>query len=397
MAAPPWLRNLSAAFKAHRLGRTGWYLEVNRERLRVVSTELPPRPGEVPDQSHKRRAFTLQAAPGPATSAAALSEACGIFDAVMAGAWSWPDPDATPPMDDPEHLQPAHLERLARQLESKLVGEQTTARTWERSWAPFMRRLVTGAAERRWGDDAALLGAYLRHWDVNTRHRQLAHDRARRLWKEAGWPWPEDVAQLRGNGKAAADPRGVRSFTDAETELLRERIMASAKLTAADLVAWDCVIVFGLRPQELIGLELKAWTSGIPMAVVSRLKRSSQGTTRPRRVPAVPPASWPADCFRLLARWRVHGLPNWSQSANSPGSHMTQQLRRLHLPGELTAYGCRHAFALRLGVELSLSVREAAELMGHSPAVHLAAYGRRIDAPKLQDKVAGLVKARAAS
>jgi integrase len=237
----------------------------------------------------------------------------------------------------------------------------------------------------------ALLGAYLRHWDANTRHRQLAHDRARRLWKEAGWGWSDEVAQLRGNGKAAADPRGVRSFTDAETELLRERIMASSRLTAADLVAWDCLIVFGLRPQELIGLELKAGPGGAPLAVVSRLKRSSKGTTRPRHVPAVPPAAWPADCFRLLVRWRTHGLPEWSQSANSPGSHMSQQLRRLRLPDELSAYGTRHAFALRLGLELSLSVREAAELMGHSPAVHLAAYGRRIDGPKLQDKVAGLV------
>ncbi|MCP9771655.1 hypothetical protein KBY66_03305 [Synechococcus sp. Tobar12-5m-g] len=394
MASPPWLRNLSAAFKAHRLGRTGWYLEVNRERLRVVSTELPPRPGDEPDQPHKRRAFTLQAAPGPATSAAALSEACGIFDAVMAGSWTWPDSDATPPTDDPEHLQPAHLERLARQLESKLVGEQTTARTWERSWAPFLRRLVKGAVERRWGDDAALLGAYLRHWEANTRHRQLAHDRARRLWKEAGWPWPEDVAPLRGNGKAAADPRGVRSFTDAETELLRARIVASARLTAADLVAWDCLIVFGLRPQELIGLALKASPSGAPLAVVSRLKRSSKGTTRPRHVPAVPPAAWPADCFRLLARWRTHGLPDWSQSAYSPGSHMSQQLRRLQMPSGLTSYGLRHAFALRLGLDLGLHVRESAELMGHSPQVHLAAYGRRLDGPSLQRKVQQLVAGR---
>ena len=45
---------------------------------------------------------------------------------------------------------------------------------------------------------------------------------------------------------------------------------------------------------------------------------------------------------------------------------------------------------------MGLSVREAAELMGHSPAVHLNIYGRRLDAPKLQDKLAALVKARAA-
>jgi len=62
---------------------------------------------------------------------------------------------------------------------------------------------------------------------------------------------------------------------------------------------------------------------------------------------------------------------------------------------ELTPYGLRHAFALRLGVDLGLSVREAAELMGHSPAVHLSTYGRQLDQPKLLDKVAGLVSSRA--
>lgn len=135
MAAPPWLSNLSRAFKAHRLGRTGWYLEVNRERLRVVSTELPPRPGEA-IQGAGRRAFKLQTPPDPATSAAALAEACALFDAVMAGEWTWPDPEATPAADDPGHLSPAALERLALQLEARLVGEQMGESTWQRTWLP---------------------------------------------------------------------------------------------------------------------------------------------------------------------------------------------------------------------------------------------------------------------
>ena len=45
-ARPKWLNDLSASFKWHRSGRTGWFIEVHRERLRVRSSELPPRPGE---------------------------------------------------------------------------------------------------------------------------------------------------------------------------------------------------------------------------------------------------------------------------------------------------------------------------------------------------------------
>jgi hypothetical protein len=82
----------------------------------------------------------------------------------------------------------------------------------------------------------------------------MAHDRFRRLWKEAGWPWPEELLALRGNVKAAAAPEGVRAFTDGEIQELRARLQRSRKLTPADLVAWDCLICLGLRPAELQGL-----------------------------------------------------------------------------------------------------------------------------------------------
>ena len=84
-ARPEWLTRLSKSFKAHRQGRTGWNIEVMRERLRVVSAELPPRPDEPADAPPKRRAFTLKTPPAPTFGSDALAEACGVFDTVMAG------------------------------------------------------------------------------------------------------------------------------------------------------------------------------------------------------------------------------------------------------------------------------------------------------------------------
>jgi integrase len=119
----------------------------------------------------------------------------------------------------------------------------------------------------------------------------------------------------------------------------------------------------------------------VPVAKVSRLKRSSKGTSGTRTVPAVPPKGWPVDCFQLVRRWNDNCLP-----ADLVTARLTRQMARLRtqapvtiaLDPELTCYGCRHAFALRLGLELRLHPREAAELMGHSPLVHLQTYGHRI-------------------
>jgi hypothetical protein len=134
MAQAPWLKSLCGGFKAHRLGRPGWFLQEHRDRLRIVSAELPPRPGEPPESVATQRAFTLATPPGPATAAAALAEACQLFDQMQAGSWDWPDPTATPAGDDPGHLHPEHLERLIQQLQDRLVGEQMASRTWQRCW-----------------------------------------------------------------------------------------------------------------------------------------------------------------------------------------------------------------------------------------------------------------------
>jgi hypothetical protein len=56
---PQWLNDLSRSFKRHRGGRTGWTVEVMRDRLRVVSSEFPPRSDEPVETVLKRRSVTL--------------------------------------------------------------------------------------------------------------------------------------------------------------------------------------------------------------------------------------------------------------------------------------------------------------------------------------------------
>ena len=396
-----WLADLSVAFKRHRQGRSGWFIELKGDRLRVRSTELPPRPDEAADAPPRRRDAWLSTPPGPAMFKDALAEACALFDSVIAGTWRWPDPDALPTQGKAGQLAPATLQRLTDRLKAALVGERIGMSTWNRTYLPYMSRLVDVAGSRAWPDDRDLLEAVLRNWEPNSRARQMAHDRIRALWKQAGWEWPEPIVAMRGNGKSAAAAEGVRAFNDPEIQELRARLLRSYRLTPADLVAWDCLIAFGLRPAELQGLELRT-DEGLPLAQVTRTKRSSKGSSGPRAVPAVPPEDWPADCFDLVQRFQEHCLPPGMVAARSPGEVLGQQLARLmdrqpmeiELPRELTPYGLRHAFALRLGLQLGLHVRESAQLMGHSPQVHLSTYGRRLDAPKLLATVRDRVMAR---
>ncbi len=56
---------------------------------------------------------------------------------------------------------------------------------------------------------------------------------------------------MRGNGTAAKPVEGVKLFKDAEVDELRLRMQGSYRLTDADLVAWDVLQCFGLRPREL--------------------------------------------------------------------------------------------------------------------------------------------------
>ena len=56
---PQWLADLSRSFKRHRGGRSGWFVEVHRDRLRVRSHEIPPRPDLAGAAAPTRREVTL--------------------------------------------------------------------------------------------------------------------------------------------------------------------------------------------------------------------------------------------------------------------------------------------------------------------------------------------------
>ena len=389
-----WLDDLSKGFKRHRRGRPGWNIEHKRDKLRLVSSEFPPRPDEPQSDKPKRRALTLSAPPGSATSLQAATEAANVFDAVLAGTFNWPDPDGLD-ADNPTHLAPKAIKALVTQLKGDVLNEKVIERTWDKTYQPYFDKLIAIAGQKYWATDFELLDTVLRHWKVNTRARQIAHDKYRRLWKQAKWSWPDEIRKMRGNGNAAKPVDGVKGFRDHEIDELRLRIQASNRLTEADLVAWDVLQVFGLRPKELQFFTLYE-EDGELIAKVLRETASIKGKEGFRLVGAAPPSSWPLDCNGLLKRWKKHGIPKTMLDKVSPSEVLVDQLKRLIKPArkitcdidpDLTPMGGRHGFVVRIHTDFNLSTKEGADLCGHSEMVHLSAYGQVLDRPKTLAKM----------
>lgn len=120
-------------------------------------------------------------------------------------------------------------------------------------------------------------------------------------------------------------------------------------------MALDLLAAFGIRPTELKGISTRSKESGELVAVVKRERTTINGKEQYREVAAAPPEGWPIDCFDLASHFAQHGIPD-------PSDPLSQQLKRLirgfkiecEINPELTAYGLRHAFAIRLA-ELGLN------------------------------------------
>lgn len=84
-----------------------------------MSTELPPRPDLASRGGtgvQESRSLYLRTPAGPTHAAAALAEACGIFDQVMAGTWKWPSTDDLPGGEESQLRSPEALNALGQRV-----------------------------------------------------------------------------------------------------------------------------------------------------------------------------------------------------------------------------------------------------------------------------------------
>ncbi|MBK9645270.1 MAG: tyrosine-type recombinase/integrase [Deltaproteobacteria bacterium] len=128
----------------------------------------------------------------------------------------------------------------------------------------------------------------------------------------------------------------------------------------------------GMRPGELASAKVSAW-DGARLHV--------DGKTGPRSVPVLGPVA------SALTAWVQNRAPDEYLLGISPTTIGRRLGEGLHEAGaavglpHLTPYGLRRA-AVRSLLKAGVDVRTAADVMGHSPAVMLAAYAESDDADR---------------
>ena len=229
---------------------------------------------------------------------------------------------------------------------------------------------------------------------------------------DAPQQWLPLKGQKRRELVGAADGRDATLTPPIKPEQLGALLDALEADGRHDLrLAVGLVGLYGLRPAELATLRIEG-----DRLLVGQVKRNSadmrksaqeQARLKERRVLPLDLPTHPGLGAQLAAQWAsgLVKLPPQIATAVAAGDFkltgdaLRQYLNRYQpwkalvaaTPG-LTPYSLRHGFAWRAhkAYARSLSVRDAAALMGHDPVTHSKFYGRWTDEQGLLDPVAGL-------
>ncbi len=215
----------------------------------------------------------------------------------------------------------------------------------------------------------------------------------------------EELRELIGTSDRAAGGDETRPIKPEQLGDLLDALGAADK-TELQLAA-ALVGLFGLRPAELAVLRVR---EDGHLMVGSQVKRNASTMRRPKADRLALPLDIPgregegARYLRLFSSDRVKLPPRVLLTIErgefkAVGESFRKLLERdlfwqnlvAANPG-LTPYSLRHGYAWRAhkAYERSLSVRDIASLMGHTPAVHLQHYGKWTDEAGLIEAVSRL-------
>jgi integrase len=279
-------------------------------------------------------------------------------------------------------------------------GNGIAPQTWQSKYAPVLRRIVDLMAGPGAPTNATLLlEAATAHWELGSRARQVAAQSAaaflRRCVSAHGfnaqqWTPPANTREVVGRLKPK---REQYALSDAQLLRLLEGLPNDDEGNRWRF-AIQLAATYGLRPIEIFRLKVmggELWTV--------HAKKSGGGTTRPRKLLALPvrdidgPLEWNLQ-GRLAIGEKLPQVAEPELAGDRMGRYLRRQpiWRQLQQEAEaegfeLVPYACRHRYAAE-GHRLNLPPKFLAALMGHSLEVHTRVYARFSDGDDIAAAVA---------
>jgi integrase len=360
----PALKQVNHRLKAARLG-----LQIERrgEKLNLRGT-LPPRPG-----SPRLKAYQQRLPLGiPATKAGLkqIEQTAKIVAAqLLQKTFDWRDylgpaaglkQSATDLSTQIEAFEQAFY--LDRQQSQQPAAARTT---WEKSYAPYLRKLLTVAGRHPQLSLPETIYAAVQSTKPHSRSRQVCCTALAAFADFLSLDLPTPLKAFWGNyGNSQTQSRALPS--DAEIVATYERIPNPAWRFVYGIMA-----TYGLRNHEVFFCDYNRLRQNDPEAVIDVQATTKTGWHQ----------VWPfypewVERFQL----RQGQLPPVSTDLTRTtlqriGQQVTTQFRRYQIP--FSPYDLRHAWAVRT-ILVGLPDTVAARMMGHSVQIHNRTYHRWI-------------------
>ncbi len=338
-----------------REGGIGLRLEDRGGRLHLRGM-LPPKPGSDrlwPTQQRWPLGLPTTVAGVQAAEIQAKLLAVRLWD----GRFRWEDQDLQgPTLGD-------RLEAFAAHFWQTRGGNPRARATWEKAYAPYLRQLQQTADRYPHLSEGEWFYRTIQGWPVASRSRQVGVTALRAL--QAFWPVELPFAWEQVRGTYRPTQAQARQLPDEATIVAVYRQWPPGPWRQV----YGLMATFGLRNHEVFFCDRRPLQQGENRVEVGETTKTGRHSVWAFPVEWVEEMDLRSGALpQLRTDLRRTGLQRL-------GQQVTQQFRRMGVP--FAPYDLRHAWAVRV-LRYGLPDAIAAQMMGHSLAIHNRIYQRWI-------------------
>jgi len=345
-----------------KLAGLGLQIEVRGEKLYLRGV-LPPKPNGNRLKPHQQR-LNLQECADLAGLKRAEQSAKLVYAQLIQRTFQWQYySEPAPTLTDNSLL--GAIARFEQHFWATRGNKASAQTTWKTAYAPYLAKLKAIAPHTSLSDDELIYQAIL-STAPDTRSRQICCTALKSLVEFMGLTLPFNLQSL--SGKYSYKNLKPRELPDDETILKSYNLIPNPQWR----FVYGVMATFGLRNHEVFFCDYSNLATLRNQQATIAVQESTK--TGSHEVWAFRP-EW-IDLFNL----RSPNLPPLNTDLSKTtlqkiGQQVTRQFQRYHIP--FSPYNLRHAWAVRT-IHFGLPDAIAAQMMGHSIAIHTQTYHRWI-------------------